>query len=217
MSYFTENGGSRWRTTINSQHSVHPRPDQVSRSQPSRRVRRAWHTVSTHRAAAAAYTERASTSRADANRTSKELECMASAKISGCLATATGALPASSANTTDDVASGSLARACVAGRVWWEFSLASLGNPLVTFASTPNPVDGSGTGVFGSSGSGTGVLGTSHTGRGGVFQSIGDEGEPVVAQMRLVPADYDCARRGFSKSGDGRSSKCERIAACGPE
>ena len=66
-------------------------------------------------------------------------------------------------------------------------SLASLGNPLVTFASTPNPADGSGTGVFGSSGSGAGVLGTSHTGRGGVFQSIGDEGEPVVAQMRLVP------------------------------
>ena len=31
-------------------------------------------------------------------------EYMASARISGCLATATGALPGSSANTTDDVA-----------------------------------------------------------------------------------------------------------------
>jgi hypothetical protein len=73
-------------------------------------------------------------------------------------------------------------------------SVSSLGNPT-RFQALPDPADGAGTGVYGSSGSGAGVLGTSHTsagvrgrsqtGRGGVFES--GDADNLVGQVRLVP------------------------------
>ena len=45
-------------------------------------------------------------------------------------------------------------------------NVSSLGNPLATFNNLPNPGDGNGTGVYGTSGSGIGVHGTSNTGWG---------------------------------------------------
>jgi hypothetical protein len=96
-------------------------------------------------------------------------------------------------------------------------SVASLGNPIATFVSLPDPADGSGTGVFGSSGSGAGVRGTSRTspgvlgtsqasagvrgesqdsdavvgksgsGRGGVFESGTNAAGSPVGQVGLVP------------------------------
>ena len=95
-------------------------------------------------------------------------------------------------------------------------SFKTLGNPVLAFQSLPDPADGDGTGVLGTSGSGAGVLGTSNvwtgvlgrsssnagvraesdtgdalfstsrTFRGGVFESATDS-SALVAQIRLVP------------------------------
>ena len=72
-------------------------------------------------------------------------------------------------------------------------NVSALGNPLATFDNLPNPGDGSGTGVYGTSGSGTGVHGTSDagfgvhgsstSGNGGVFES------QEAAQIRLIPSN----------------------------
>jgi hypothetical protein len=74
-------------------------------------------------------------------------------------------------------------------------NVGSIGNPLATIGSPPDPADGAGTGVFGTSGTGDGVRGTSDsgdgvvgrssTGRGGQFASGGlDE---LVPQVGLEP------------------------------
>lgn len=84
-------------------------------------------------------------------------------------------------------------------------SVSSLGNPLETFANLPNPSDGSGIGVYGTSGSNTGVFGSSDsgfgahgkstsntgivgesdTGIGGVFES------QQAAPIRLIPKNLE--------------------------
>lgn len=55
-------------------------------------------------------------------------------------------------------------------------SLRSLGNPLSTLDSIPDPADGDGTGVLGSSGTGTGVKGSSSTGAGVSGHSVSGPG-----------------------------------------
>lgn len=57
-------------------------------------------------------------------------------------------------------------------------SVRNLGNPLQTFDSFPEPADGSGTGVLGTSGSGPGVSGSSGEGSGGDFSSQSGVGFP---------------------------------------
>jgi hypothetical protein len=86
-------------------------------------------------------------------------------------------------------------------------NVGSLGNPLATFASLPDPADGSGTGVFGTSGTGTGVRGTSNTGSGVLGRSRtsagvrgeSDEGDAVVGTSTF-------GRGGVFESSTGLSS-----------
>ena len=95
-------------------------------------------------------------------------------------------------------------------------SVASLGNPLSTFAPVPDPADGTGTGVFGTSGAGAGVRGSSRSGEGGQFESgtgVGVSGSGFedrggvfdsgknVAQIRLVPLNQDTPVAILPKNG----------------
>jgi hypothetical protein len=79
-------------------------------------------------------------------------------------------------------------------------SLASIGNPAVTFETvTPEEADGTGVGVIGASGDGAGVRGISQSGRGGEFRSVSRAGV-----------------RGTSSEGNGgefRSSGGEGVSA----
>lgn len=76
-------------------------------------------------------------------------------------------------------------------------SMSSIGNPLSTFGdSIPEPADGGGVGVLGSSGTGAGVRGSSDEGNGGVFSS--NTGDGVVGE-----SDSGSGVTGFSGSGVG--------------
>jgi hypothetical protein len=106
-------------------------------------------------------------------------------------------------------------------------SVENLGNPLGTFRSIPDPADGSGIGVLGTSGRGTGVQGSSADGSGGDFSSIAgagvigksEEGIGVhavsnsgrggvfqsgrnVAQINLVPLQQNTAEPELPKQGE---------------
>jgi hypothetical protein len=91
-------------------------------------------------------------------------------------------------------------------------SVKNLGNPLQTFRRAPEPADGSGTGVLGTSGTGDGVRGTSDTGdgvRGASSMGNGvhgksDEGTGVAAESIsgvAVSAVSTSNRAGVFQSG----------------
>jgi hypothetical protein len=82
-------------------------------------------------------------------------------------------------------------------------SVKNMGNPLETFASIPEPADGSGVGVLGTSGRGPGVRGSSAGGNGGEFSS--GEGSGVTAESGsgvAVRAVSSTNRAGEFKTGD---------------
>lgn len=75
--------------------------------------------------------------------------------------------------------------------------LENFGNPLDTFSSDiPDPADGSGVGVFGTSGTGEGVRGTSRDGLGGHF--ILTEANGILGESQS-----DSGVKGQSESGTG--------------